>query len=334
MTIEPMKITLRVPSTTANLGPGFDCLGLALAQENSWTLEVTAEEEAGECRVMEIEGESAATLPRGGGHLFFATWRHIAEKGLGPDLLSGLRRAGLGARLWAYNGTPLARGLGSSAAVRVAASEAYLRLTGETKMQAWQLGSAIEGHPDNAAPAGLGGFVAGLCDQQGGWHAVPLEIHTCWQLVVAIPEFSLLTVEARRVLPKRYAKTDAIFNLARMPFLIEGLRRGEPELVSQGCDDAFHQPYRAGLIPGFSQVLEAGKRAGAAAVYLSGAGPTVAAFVDRRTGAAEAVSFAMKEAFGGNGVEALSLALEVDHRGLEISCDQLSGSDPTPLAEV
>ena len=317
MSIEPAKFTLRVPSTTANLGPGFDCLGLALSQENSWTVEVTAEESPGQCRVVEITGESSKTLPKGESHLFFGTWRQLHERGFGPDLLVALKESGVGIRLWAYNGTPLARGLGSSAAVRVASAEAYRRLTG-AETSAWQMGSTIEGHPDNAAPAGLGGLISGLLDNDGVWRALPQEIHSCWQVVVAIPEFSLLTVEARRVLPKKHEKSATIFNLARLPYLIEGLRRGDTDLVRWGCDDQLHQPYRASLIPGFHAVLSAGVRAGAAAAYLSGAGPTMAAFVDRRTGAAATVQAAMRDAFAESGVESNLLVLEVDHQGLKV----------------
>lgn len=317
MTIEPTTFTLRVPSTTANLGPGFDCLGLALSQENTWKVEVAPSEAPGSCQVVEITGESSKTLPKTDSHLFFGTWRNLQEKGFGPDLLAALKSSGLGIKLWAHNATPLARGLGSSAAVRVASAEAYRRLTG-AQTSAWQMASTIEGHPDNAAPAGLGGLISGLMGNDGVWRALPQEIHPCWQVVVAVPEFSLLTVEARRVLPKKHEKTATIFNLARLPYLIEGLRRGDSELVGWGCDDQLHQPYRASLIPGFYEVLAAGLKAGAAAAYLSGAGPTMAAFVDRRTGAAEAVKVAMREAFATAGVESNPLVLEVDHEGLQV----------------
>ncbi len=319
MSIEPCRFTLRAPSTTANLGPGFDCLGLALGQYNSWTVEVAEEEPAGACRVVECTGESATTLPRGEGHLFFGTWKVLAEKGLGPDLFRALREAGLGVRLWAHNETPLARGLGSSAALRVASAEAYRRISGATSWAAWQLGSAVEGHPDNAAPAGLGGLISGLLDGNGGWRAISQEIHSCWQLVVAVPEFSLLTVEARRVLPKKYEKGACLYNLARLPYLIEGLRQGNSDLLALGCDDQLHQPYRASLIPGFHDIMAAGREAGAAAAYLSGAGPTMAAFVDRRGGASEAVGQAMQEAFTAHGVASRALVLEVDHDGLSVT---------------
>ena len=318
MTLAPITLCFRAPSTTANLGPGFDCLGLALQQENRWTLEVTDQEAPGVCRVVETTGEGARTLPKDESHHFFSSWRTLHERGCGSDLFESLRRAGLGARLTAHNVTPLARGLGSSAAVRVASAEAYRRLADGVALQAWQLGSVIEGHPDNAAPAGLGGLISGLKDNDNVWRALSHEIHDCWQLVVAIPAFSLLTSEARRVLPKKYDKAAAIYNLSRLPYVIEGLKRGEAELLRWGCDDRWHQPYRCDLIPGFSAVVEAGLAEGAASVYLSGAGPTMAAFVDRREGRAEAVGEAMRGAFESNGVSAAALTLEIDHTGLEV----------------
>lgn len=318
MTIEPSKLTFRVPSTTANLGPGFDCLGLALAQENIWSLEVTAREVPGCCRVVAISGEGERTLPRDEGHHFFSSWRLLHEAGCGPDLFFMLRQAGLGARLVAHNATPLARGLGSSAAVRVASAEAYRQLTGSLQKQAWQLGSILEGHPDNAAPAGLGGLVSGLLDDQGVWRALSHEVHPSWRVVVAVPGFSLLTAEARRVLPKKYDKAAAIYNLSRLPYVIEGLRRGDPQLLRWGCDDRWHQPYRAELIPGFAQVVEAGLRAGAAAVFLSGAGPSVAALVQQEGELCERVAEAMRATFSASGVTATTLILEVDRAGLKV----------------
>ena len=195
-------------------------------------------------------------------------------------------------------------------------------LTGCREYESWQLASTLEGHPDNAAPAALGGLIGGLRTADDTWRALRLEIHDCWQVVTAIPEFSLLTSEARRVLPRKYDKTAAIFNLSRMPYLLEGLRRGDSDLVSWGCDDQLHQPQRADLIPGYAQVTRAGISAGAAAVYLSGAGPTMAAFVDQRTGAAEKVAVAMTESFAENGVVAKACAFNVDQVGLHLLEDQ------------
>ncbi len=322
MHLEPTTFTLRVPSTTANLGPGFDCLGLALDQYNLWRVEVVESETPGSLEVVECRGESAATLPIDERHYFFYTWRLLAQGGYGPSLSPLLRKSGLSVHLKADNGTPLARGLGSSAALRVAAAEAYCLLTGSREYESWKLASTLEGHPDNAAPAGLGGLIGGLRTDKETWEALRLEIHDCWQVVTAIPEFSLLTSEARRVLPRKYDKAATIFNLSRMPYLLEGLRRGDSDLVARGCDDQLHQPHRSDLIPGYAEVTRAGVSAGAAAVYLSGAGPTMAAFVDRRSEAGERVGAAMVEAFADNGVVASARVFNVDRMGLQVLDDQ------------
>lgn len=318
MNLEPRTFTLQVPSSTANLGPGFDCLGLALDLYNVWRVEVTELGVPGSLKVVESKGESAATLPTDDRHLFFQSWKKLSQDRFGPDLRAALKAAGLSVRLSADNATPLARGLGSSAALRVASAEAYRLLTGCLELESWQLASTLEGHPDNAAPAGLGGLIGGLRTHQKQWKALSLEIHDCWKVVVAIPEFSLLTSESRRVLPKKYGKAAAVFNLSRMPYLLEGLRRGDSDLVAWGCDDQLHQPHRADLIPGFNEVTKAGVQAGGSAVYLSGAGPTMAAFVDQRIGKTEAVAAEMTRAFHEIGVVARARVMNVDRAGLRV----------------
>ncbi len=320
MTPTPSTTTLVVPSTSANLGPGFDCLGLALGLTNSWTVQVQPGAEGGRCRVVACSGEGAKAMARDGKHLFFTTWRELHQRKLGPDLFDLLRKADLEVLLSADNGTPLARGLGSSAAVRVASCEAYLRLTGPGPFASWQLAAMLEGHPDNAAPAGLGGLVASFQEEDGVPQALALELHPCWQVVVAIPNFGLLTEEARKVLPRRYERPEALYNLGRLPFLMEGLRLGDGDLVYRGCRDRLHQGFRASLIPGFEDVLKAGRQAGAAAVFLSGAGPTVAAFVDRRQGddLAARVAQAMARTFEKCGVTARVLELAIDYTGLRV----------------
>lgn len=319
-------MTLQVPSTTANLGPGFDCLGLALNLSNTWKLTVETSATPGLCEVVSCQGEGCDTLPTDGSHFFFSSWDTFYLMGFGPNLFSALKDSGLSAKLEAENGTPLARGLGSSAAVLVASAEAYRRLTGGEDFAAWQMASAVERHPDNAAPAGLGGLVSGMRAEDGVYRAIVQEIHPCWELAVVIPEFSLLTEDARRVLPARYERSQTIYNLSRLPFLIEGLRRGDSELLSLGCDDWLHQRQRASLIPGFRSVLSAGREAGASAVYLSGAGPTIAAFVDTRKGSelTEKVGQAMLGAFQEHDVKARTMALEVDHSGLKVLTEQLA----------
>jgi homoserine kinase len=240
--------------------------------------------------------------------------------GLGPDLFAQLSSDGLEVELRARNATPLARGLGSSAACRVASCEAYRRLTGSIERPAWELASQLEGHPDNAGPAGLGGLFVGTKAGDGRFRALQPTIHPCWRLVVAVPNFNLLTEKARAVLPSAVPRADVIYNLGHLPFLLEGLRTGDGDFLRLGCQDRVHQNQRAELIPGYWEVLRAAEQGGAAAAYLSGAGPTLAAFVDFRRGEniLEAVSHGMQSAFQANGVESHVEVMAVDKGGLEV----------------
>ena len=321
MSISPCRLQLSAPSTSANLGPGFDCLGVALQQRNRWTVSVRPGSEPGRCRVVETTGGGAnEDIPSDESHLFFASWAKLHEMGFGPDLFGLLKDEGLEVELSAANATPIARGLGSSAALRVASSEVYRRLTQHTDRPAWELAAQLETHPDNAGPAGLGGLFVGTQDSDGRFRALVPPIHECWRVVVAIPNFSLHTAKARACLSSEIPRTDSIFNTSRLPFLLEGLRTGDSDYLTLGCQDRLHQSQRAGLIPGFYQVMEAASKAGAAASYLSGAGPTMAAFVDMRQGvsAGAQVADAMDRAFQAAGVTSTTLVLEVDQAGLQV----------------
>lgn len=321
--MKPCNLKLTAPSTSANLGPGFDCLGLALEQRNSWTVTVCEGSHPGRCRLVESSGGGAnEVIPEDERHLFFSSWKKLQELGFGPDLFDLLRQSGLEVQLRAANATPIARGLGSSAAVRVASAEVYRRLTGRTERPAWELGAQLEGHPDNAGPAGLGGLVLGTLDQETNrYRALQPEIHSCWQLAVAIPNFSLHTAQARAVLPQQLSRGDGIFNMGRLAFLLQGLQTGDSDFLKLGCQDRWHQHQRASLIPGFQDVLDASLVAGGAAAFLSGAGPTMACFVDRRqgTGLASEVAKAMEQAFLSHSVQADVLVLEVDKSGLLVT---------------
>lgn len=320
MNLEPCRLLLSTPSTSANLGPGFDCLGIALKQRNRWDLTVRAGR-AGKLWVSRQEGgEAKEDLPTDENHFFFAAWNMLHQMGFGPDLVEGLRQAGLEAELQADCTTPIARGLGSSAALLVASCEVYRRLTGSTERPAWELASQLEGHPDNAGPAGLGGLFLGTRDSHNRFRALQPAIHPCWMLAVAVPDFSLHTAHARAVLPPSLSREDGIFNMGRLPFLLEGLRTGDSDFLGLGCQDRWHQNQRATLIPGFHEVIQAALAAGASAAYLSGAGPTMACFVDKRRGAQvpAQVAKAMVDAFAQHKVRARGLVLEVDSAGLEV----------------
>lgn len=276
---------VEVPATTANLGPGFDTLGLALDLTNElWVEPIESGLE------IEVEGEGSETLERDERNLVLKAMRAA----FGETRLPALR-------LRQVNRIPPSRGLGSSAAAIVAGLVAAGELLGRP-VPALELATRMEGHPDNVAPALMGGLVAsGVLDQGPVARALPL--HACWGMAVAIPAFPLPTREARRVMPDHFGLEDVVFNLSRLALLLPALAQGE-EL---DLGDRLHQPYRERLVPGFREVCAAALGAGASGAFLSGAGPTIAAFVDRRRADPEAVARAMAVAFGS---PARGLALE------------------------
>lgn len=252
---------VRVPATSANLGPGFDCLGLAVA------------------RYLEVEATLWACDT-----LRYSGVGHVADT---PDNLSheGFRAAfgSVGkiapkVRLEAHNTIPLARGLGSSSAALVAgAALADAFLGGELgRGGVFELTAGLEGHPDNVAPAVFGGFTVSAKTEQGYLsQALPLPAH--WQLLFAVPAFELLTREARAALPQRYRRADVIFNASRCALWTTAVALDKPELLRVASQDRLHEPYREPLIPGLAACRGALLEAGANAAFLSGAGPTLAA---------------------------------------------------------
>jgi homoserine kinase len=282
-----IQVTIQVPATTANLGPGYDCLGLALGLHNDVTLALA--DEAG----VEIEGEGAFCLPRDGTHLVLGAAQAAADAAgerLPPLLLRQVNRI------------PLARGLGSSSAAIVggvmAANE--LLMLGLTTREMLDVATAIEGHPDNVAPALLGGLTVCCTLESGSVLVEPLEVAHGLSCVVAIPDHEVATRDARRALPQTVPHKDAVFNLANL---------------GEAMRDRLHQPYRAHLVPGMEEAIAAALEAGAHSAALSGSGPTVAAFV---SDAGEEVGAAMVNAFRREGVNAVAQQLPLSAHGARV----------------
>ncbi|MDE2490002.1 MAG: homoserine kinase [Elusimicrobia bacterium] len=268
-------VTVSVPATTSNLGPGFDCLGLALDLRNELTLELI---DGKGPAVVEIEGEGAKTLPRGETNYIVKAARRILPRGLPGRLI-----------FRAKNRIPLARGLGSSAAAVVAGLWAGAHLFGTLRRsedELEDLAVSMEGHPDNVAPCVHGGLTASV-HHDGDLRVQGLEIHPSFSGVVCVPELELPTAKARRVLPKRVTLADAVFNLQRAVLLPRALATARTTYLRQLMQDRLHQPYRAPLVPGLYDAIEAAYRAGAAGAALSGSGTAVFALVEGR-GAAPA----------------------------------------------
>lgn len=272
------QVTVRTPATSANLGPGFDALGLALGHFDEV---VVTDAESG--LVVEVEGEGAAEVPRDERHLVVRSMRRVFDE-------VGTSPAGL--RLRCTNRIPHGRGMGSSSSAIVAGLLAADALTGSTLGQERLLAiaSEIEGHPDNVAPCLLGGFTIAWQEPVGA-RAVRLAPHRDLVAVVLVPADPVATERARGLLPAVVPHADAAFNAGRSALLVEALTR-QPALLLVATEDRLHQDYRSPAMPQ-SHALVQRLRADGVAATVSGAGPTVLALVPREaagrvTGRAEA----------------------------------------------
>ena len=297
------RVTVTAPASTSNLGPGFDCLGLALGLRNELTLEL---HDASGSVMVEVEGAGADDLPRGEQNMLV----HAARQVLPPSLPGRLV-------FKARNRVPLARGLGSSAAAIVSGLWAGAHLLGTLRRsedELEQMAVALEGHPDNIAPCVHGGLTASLT-VDGRARAHRLGIHPSLSTVVCIPDFELSTKKARGVLPETVFLADAVFNTSRALLLAKTLESGHVSRLPELMKDRLHQPYRAKLVPGLEDALTAAVEHGAAGAARAGAGPTVFAFVEGRNAS---VGEAMVRAFSKHGVGSRWLALAVDHQGVRV----------------
>jgi homoserine kinase len=265
MSERQQRVIVRVPATTANLGPGFDCLGLALGLYNEVSVEYSP------VTTVAIEGEGEEQLPRDDHNLVVRAAHYLGEQ-LGIPIESLHVRQ--------KNQIPVGSGLGSSAAAVVAGLLAADRLLAQNLPQEKLLAMAteLEGHADNAAAALFGGLV--LTYESNGYllvEQIPLPgLHA----VVILPAFDLPTRKARAVLPGKVPLRDASFNAGRTALLVWALSQGKQEALRLAMEDRLHQPYRLPLIPGMEEAFAAARAAGAA-VALSGAGPSLIAICDR-----------------------------------------------------
>lgn len=274
------SVTVRVPATAANLGPGFDCLALAL----DVTLEARLSLE-GEGLEIEIEGEGEDRLPRGEDNLIVRAARRVfGAAGLDPR----------GVHLRCVNAIPIASGLGSSAAAVVAGLTAANALVGGKLTPQEILAEAVEveGHPDNAAAALMGGLTV-AASTDGRWTGRGLPVAEM-KMAVAIPDLELRTADMRRLLPAQVPLADATFNLAHLALALEGFRLGDYDLLAVALHDRLHEAFRSQHIPGLERARRAGLGAGAAAVVLAGAGPSLLAFAPARH---DEIAEAMASAF-------------------------------------
>lgn len=298
-------VRVQVPATTANLGPGFDCLGMAIQMYNQLELRVAA----GSDVEIKIDGTAQADdVPRDGQNLVYRAAQRVFS-------LTRTRVGSLSLRLTIN--TPLARGLGSSASAIVSGMLAANTIAREPLPAQVLLEEmvAMEGHPDNVVPCLYGGLTASLLHEGGVMYEryLPHEIVRC---VLLIPDYELSTTKARQALPRQVLLRDAVFNLARVPLVIARMVSGDFEGLSVAMQDSLHQPHRKSLIRESDVIIDEAERAGAAAVCLSGAGPTMLAIASPDK--AQAVASAWRGVLEGTTVKGQVIVTAPENNGASV----------------
>jgi homoserine kinase len=269
------SVRVEAPATIANLGAGYDCLGLAVDMWLRVSVEATPPAADPAAVDLTVEGDCVGELPEDRSNRFVVA----LEAGLAELEVDGLEAVGW--KVWMSNPIPLERGLGSSAAATVAGLVAAAQLAGREldPAVALRLATRIEGHPDNVAAGLLGGVVASIA-LDDRVEAVRIDPPRDLLVVAWIPERKLPTVEMRRVLPDSVPRGDAIANLARVAVGVAGLASGRTDVLRLLTEDRLHEPYRAAVYQELPELVAAARDAGALGACLAGAGSTIAAFVD------------------------------------------------------
>lgn len=304
------KVIVKIPASTANLGPGFDTLGMALSLY-SW-IEMSVSERT----EFQLFGDQMKGLPKDKSNLIYKVAQLVfKEAGVSVPELS----------ISMYSDIPLTRGLGSSASAIVGALVAANALIGSplTDDKLFQIATALEGHPDNVGASLFGGIVVSAWDGERA-DFVRIEPHHKLETLVAIPAFQLSTEKARHALPAQISMADAVFNVGRSSLLVAALASGELGIIRHAMKDRLHQPYRAALIPGMTTILERAHQFGALGAALSGAGPTLIAFVDADCPDKTALERFLLDTLKMEGIDAETLWLSPCASGPEITVEQRS----------
>ena len=281
---------LRVPASSANLGPGFDALGLALG------VYLTCRFRRNETLSITASGRDSAGIPANPDNLIWQTALTVARN---------QKRAMPPIELEIQNDIPLGKGMGSSAAALTAGvviADELLAL-GWKPLRILDEAARLEGHPDNVAPCTLGSIVASAIDSGGVTRAVRLPLPKTFDLAIVVPDFDLPTSKARAVLPSGYSREDAVFNVQRASLLIAAL------------EDRFHQPYREALVPGLHEILRL-RAPGLLGCVLSGAGPSILVFFERGY---DGVCELVRQIFRLHGHDSETLHCQIPERGFELT---------------
>jgi len=297
-------VRVRVPASTANLGPGFDALGMALS------LYAWIEMKESDRTRIRLYGSELNGVPEDKSNLIYKIAQQLFRK-------AGVRLPEL--EISMYSDIPLTRGLGSSASAIVGALVAANGLIGEpfSPDELFQMATRLEDHPDNVGASLFGGIVSAVWD---GCRAtgIRLEPPEDLALLVAVPDFRLSTDKARHLLPDTVSRRDAVFNVGHASLLTAAFAAGRLDLLGTAMQDRLHQPYRTALVPGMDRILQEAPKRGALGVALSGAGPAIVCFIDRRRNAHAGLEAFLVEAFREAGVTARTMRLEPDRDGVRL----------------
>jgi len=300
------SFTVSVPATTANIGPGFDCLGAALGLYNHVTVSTPAAQDRD--LVIEARGRDGEKISVGKDNLLYQAIAYFC----------GQRQQAIPAlKLEIDLEIPLARGLGSSATAIVGGLLVANGVTGNacSQTEILQMAIALEGHPDNVAPALLGGCQLAVKNGEA-WELIALDWPSKFVPVLAIPDFELSTEAARAVLPPQYDRSAAIFNASHLALLVQAFNHGRGDWLALALQDQIHQPYRQSLIPAYEQLHKAALSAGAYNLVISGAGPTLLAIADATN--APQVASVLVETWHNAGIKAESHCLPLDVQGATV----------------
>lgn len=296
------EAVITVPATTANLGPGFDCLGLALGLRNQLRMTL-----GGSRLTVEISGEGSGFLPTDGRNLVVQAAYAVFER-------AGVPQNGL--TVQQHNLIPIGSGLGSSAAAVMGGIAAANALAGSplTDAEMLEIAVAMEKHPDNVTPALFGGLtITVIVDGRLAVEKVKLPPMS---VAIVLPDFDLPTAAARAALPAAVPMADAVFNIGRTAMLIPALLNSDFDKLGAAMQDRLHQSYRLPLVPGMTAAFDAVMKAGAKAVTLSGAGPSLAAFAAEGH---EVIIAAAQAAFADYGLTSRAWTLPVDNNGILVA---------------
>ena len=293
-------ITVRVPATSANMGPGFDSLGIALKLYNDFGF-----------RELEEDGLKFKGMPEefcNENNIIYQAMKHCFDK-------AGYKIKGLEISELTQD-VPVSRGLGSSSTCIVGGLVGANEILGKkfSEEELLEMAVEIEGHPDNVAPALLGGMVVAIVDENKTYYD-KVDAKKGIKFVSIIPNFRLSTKKARGVVPQQISLKDGVYNVSRAALMVACFSSGKYDLIKYACKDAFHQNYRAKLIPGFEEVYNKSYELGALGCYLSGAGPTIMAIINEED---ERFSNKLREFLKIKGLEWDILELSIDDAGATI----------------